>query len=152
MLHLVANKRLDLTLMGIGQDGHAASPLPALPALDEVRRENISTTKPEANASPIHCLILTLPMLHGARWIVLIASWANQAQCWLMFRKARKIPKAPAQFFLRDDPFSGYPDCGCGSGRLAAIEIEKCAKFPVRRHGGLHASLQSSDGWLGGDG
>jgi 6-phosphogluconolactonase len=101
---LAPDERLDLAFLGIGEDGHTASLFPGQAALDEARRWCVATTRPEANAPPVQRLTLTLPLLQGARRIVLLACGTGKAAILAEALQGPLHPRRlPAQFFLRED-------------------------------------------------
>lgn len=79
--------RLDLILLGIGQDGHTASLFPYTAALEEQRRWVVANHVPQKNTRR---LTMTLPILNAAREIVFLVTGANKADV------LREIVKGPA--------------------------------------------------------
>jgi len=69
--------RLDLTLLGIGEDGHTASLFPHSPALREQDRIAVATLLPADGSSRI---TLTLPVLTGSHSIFVVVSGSSKAQ------------------------------------------------------------------------
>ena len=74
---LGANGRLDLALLGLGEDGHVASLFPGHPAL----RERAATVAPiyDAPKPPARRMTLTLPVLAGAHLVILAAFGPGKA-------------------------------------------------------------------------
>ncbi len=68
--------RLDLVLLGLGPDGHAASLFPGSAALDERRRWVVA---PFVERLGVHRITLTLPVLDAAREVLFIVSGAAKA-------------------------------------------------------------------------
>ena len=69
--------RLDLVLLGVGEDGHVASLFPGHALLDE--RERYVAALDDAPKPPPRRLTLTLPALAGARRLVVYASGDGKA-------------------------------------------------------------------------
>ena len=63
----------DLTLLGLGSDGHTASLFPGTPALEEGERRVVATRVP---ADPPDRLTLTLPLLNRSRVVFFLVSGA----------------------------------------------------------------------------
>ena len=70
--------RLDLVLLGVGEDGHIASLFPGHPALSETRKSVLPIF--DAPKSPPRRMTLTLPVLAGARLVVVAAFGAGKAE------------------------------------------------------------------------
>lgn len=80
----------DLTLLGLGEDGHIASLLPGEPVLQE--RKAWVAAVPHGRAQPR--ITLTFPALEASEWIVFLVSGAVKAAA---LRKARSgDPSIPA--------------------------------------------------------
>jgi 6-phosphogluconolactonase len=91
--------RLDVGLLGIGEDGHTASLFPRQPALREAVKLCLRTAAP--NGQPR--LTLTVPVFRNARELVFLAMGKEKAQVLNRILEGRLDPEtAPAQFFLRD--------------------------------------------------
>jgi 6-phosphogluconolactonase len=71
-----AGPLFDLSLLGLGVEGHTASLFPGSPALLETRRWVVPVVAP---ASPARRLTLTLPALNLAREIYFVVSGAEKA-------------------------------------------------------------------------
>ena len=72
---LAPNGRLDLALLGIGDDGHTASLFPGTAALDERERLVAASWAPQLDA---YRITLTLPALNRARQVAVLATGAGQ--------------------------------------------------------------------------
>lgn len=70
-------ERLDVVVLGIGEDAHTASLFPGSPALRETVRRVLPVTGPKP---PPERLSLTPPALLTARTLVVLASGAGKAQ------------------------------------------------------------------------
>lgn len=68
--------RLDLALLGVGDDGHTASLFPGASALAETQRPVVANWVPHLNA---HRITLTLPTLNRARRVAVLAAGADKA-------------------------------------------------------------------------
>jgi 6-phosphogluconolactonase len=67
----------DLTLLGLGPDGHVASLFPEQPTLEEAERRVIGS---EAKLEPyVDRITLTLPLLRSARELVFLVTGENKA-------------------------------------------------------------------------
>lgn len=73
---LAPGGRLDLALLGIGDDGHTASLFPNTAALLETERTVAANWVPHLNA---HRITLTLPALNRARRAAVLATGADKA-------------------------------------------------------------------------
>ena len=89
--------RLDLILLGIGEDGHIASLFPGHTALNEHNRW--VTTVTDAPKPPPARITLTLPVLNHARHIAFIAIGANKAAIVrrVLEPETKQQPPVPAQ-------------------------------------------------------
>lgn len=68
--------RLDLVILGIGEDGHTASLFPGSSALRETARKVVAVMGPKA---PPHRLTVTPPVIAAAREKIILASGAGKA-------------------------------------------------------------------------
>ena len=68
--------RLDLALLGVGDDGHTASLFPNTAALSETERSVAANWVPHLSA---HRITLTLPTLNRARRVAVLAAGADKA-------------------------------------------------------------------------
>lgn len=68
--------RLDIVLLGMGDDGHTASLFPGSPALDEQDRMAIAAPAP---VEPRQRITLTYPVLNNARTVFFLVSGENKA-------------------------------------------------------------------------
>ena len=73
---LAPDGRLDLALLGIGDDGHTASLFPGTAALSETERSVVANWVPHLDA---HRITLTLPTLNRARHVAVLATGADKA-------------------------------------------------------------------------
>ena len=73
---LAPDGRLDLALLGIGDDGHTASLFPGTAALAETERPVVANWVPHLDA---HRITLTLPALNRARHVAVLATGADKA-------------------------------------------------------------------------
>ena len=69
--------QLDVVLLGVGPDGHVASLFPGHPALSETRELVLPIV--DSPRPPPHRLTLTLPMLTGARRLIVMALGESKA-------------------------------------------------------------------------
>lgn len=75
---LLLGVQLDLVLLGVGPDGHAASLFPSTPALEERERRAVPT---EAGLEPfVDRVTMTIPMLASAPEVVFIVTGADKAE------------------------------------------------------------------------
>ena len=73
---LAPDGRLDLALLGIGDDGHTASLFAGMAALQERERPVAANWVPHLDA---HRITLTLPILNRARHVAVLATGADKA-------------------------------------------------------------------------
>jgi 6-phosphogluconolactonase len=91
--------RLDVALLGVGEDGHTASLFPRQPVLREAKRWCAKSSAP--NGQPR--LTLTVPVLKNARELLFLAAGASKASILNRVLEGKLDPETlPAQFFLRD--------------------------------------------------
>ena len=69
--------RLDLVVLGLGEDGHVASLFPGHPALEETRRRVVPVRG--APKPPPERITMTLPLLNHAREVWVVAAGAAKA-------------------------------------------------------------------------
>jgi 6-phosphogluconolactonase len=68
--------RLDLILLGLGEDGHTASLFPGTPAVNETGRLVVANHVAKLRADR---LTLTLPVVNAARYVVFLVAGASKA-------------------------------------------------------------------------
>jgi 6-phosphogluconolactonase len=85
-------QRIDVMVLGIGEDAHTASLFPGSPALGEERRQVLPVTGPKP---PPERLSMTPPVLRAARVCVVLASGAGKAEA---VQRAFLAPLDPVQF------------------------------------------------------
>lgn len=71
-----AMPRFDLTLLGLGEDGHTASLFPGTPVLKETRRRVADVVVPSRNT---HRVSVTLPVLNNSREVLFLVSGESKA-------------------------------------------------------------------------
>lgn len=81
--------RLNLVLLGLGEDGHTASLFPGAPALAETDRWVVGTRSPKP---PPHRVTLTLPVLERAHRIVFLVCGAGKAEALRRIRAGEDLP------------------------------------------------------------
>ena len=69
-------ERLDLIILGLGEDGHTASLFPGSSALSERVRKVLAVVGPQA---PLHRLTVTPPVIAAAREKIILVSGAGKA-------------------------------------------------------------------------
>lgn len=88
--------QFDLILLGVGEDGHTASLFPGDPALEETERwvvPVLNSPKP-----PSHRITLTLPVIHHAREVAVVATGAGKAAVMTRVREPEDAaPRLPIQ-------------------------------------------------------
>ncbi len=70
--------RIDLVLLGIGEDGHTASLFPGHPAIDETRRWVVPVF--DSPKPPPIRISMTLPLINNARQVIFVAAGAGKAK------------------------------------------------------------------------
>lgn len=81
--------RLDLILLGLGEDGHTASLFPGSPALRETSR---LVAAPFVERLSAYRLTLTLPVLNAAREVLVLVSGSEKAEA---LRESLEGPGSP---------------------------------------------------------
>lgn len=82
--------KLDLVLLGAGEDGHTASLFPGTAGLEETRRWVVAQRVEKLNTSRI---TLTFPVINNARRIVVMAAGAGKADVMAaVFSGAGRLP------------------------------------------------------------
>lgn len=89
--------RIDILLLGIGEDGHTASLFPGSPALTEERRLVLPVI---GSKPPPRRLTITPPVIRGARQLLMLAAGAGKAQA---VRRALEEGDVPAALAVRGD-------------------------------------------------
>jgi 6-phosphogluconolactonase len=79
LLRGAARPRFDLVLLGVGEDGHAASLFPGMPALEETRRLVVATDVPDCVRPHVPRITLTLPVLNAAEHVMFLVSGTSKA-------------------------------------------------------------------------
>jgi 6-phosphogluconolactonase len=74
-----ARPRFDLVLLGMGDDGHAASLFPGMPAVEEKRRLVVATDVPGYVRPLVPRITLTLPVLNAAEHVMFLVSGTSKA-------------------------------------------------------------------------
>jgi 6-phosphogluconolactonase len=93
--------RLDVAILGLGEDGHTASLFPRQAALRETVRLCVDTPAPDGK---LQRLTLTVPVLRGARELLFLVAGAEKSAIVGEVLDGRLDPeRLPAQFFLRDE-------------------------------------------------
>jgi 6-phosphogluconolactonase len=69
---------LDVTILGVGADGHTASLFPGDPALGERERWAVAVTAPAYVAEPRARVTLTLPLLRASRLVLVLVAGATK--------------------------------------------------------------------------
>ncbi len=92
-------ERLDLALLGMGEDGHTASLFPSSPAVRERQRRVVSTLGPKP---PPRRLTLTPPAFDAARELLVLVTGAGKARPLARaLTQPVDIPVLPVQLALR---------------------------------------------------
>lgn len=87
--------RLDLLVLGLGDDGHTASLFPDAPSLAETRRRVLAVRAPKA---PFDRLTITPPVILDARLTIVLATGADKADALARAMDGRYAPShTPAQ-------------------------------------------------------
>ena len=88
-------ERLDLIILGVGEDGHTASLFPGSPALRETARKVVAVVGPQA---PLHRLTVTPPVIAAAREKIILVSGSGKAGAVAQALEGPQNPDAcPAQ-------------------------------------------------------
>jgi 6-phosphogluconolactonase len=77
-----ARPLFDVTLLGLGADGHTASLLPGQPALEERRRWVVAIPRGRSAAR----ISLTYPALESSRWVAFLVTGAEKAKIFEAIR------------------------------------------------------------------
>ncbi len=107
----------DLTLLGVGPDGHTASLFPESPALFEARPWVVASQAPPDAIAPVPRLTLTLPVLNTSKTVLFLvvgeekrqvvkAVAENQMAAAREFPAARVIPRGRLLWFVDE---AAYP-------------------------------------------
>ncbi|MBI3539501.1 MAG: 6-phosphogluconolactonase [Candidatus Eisenbacteria bacterium] len=88
-------ERLDLIILGLGEDGHTASLFPGSSALRETARKVVAVVGPQA---PLHRLTVTPPVIAAAREKIILVSGSGKAGAVARALEGPQNPDAcPAQ-------------------------------------------------------
>jgi 6-phosphogluconolactonase len=133
--------RFDLTLLGLGEDGHTASLFPGSPALKEEARWVVSLRR---ETEDFHRISLTFPIINRARRIVILVSGKEKAA---ILRKVllgpRNIDRFPTQGIRPvDGTVQWLVDQEAAS--LLSVESLQAAGFTVRPMSGLERQRKTS--------
>ncbi len=93
--------QFDLILLGMGEDGHTASLFPGYPSLDEAHRWVVAVE--DSPKPPPQRITLTLPVIHRARQVAIVATGSGKTHVLARIRSGQK-PFLPIQ---RVDPLKG---------------------------------------------
>ncbi len=101
--------RIDLILLGIGEDGHTASLFPGTPALKESRRMAVAVMPPDKSKK--ERISFTLPLINRASNIMFLAAGANKGRVVkeIVEEENSRLPAASVKpgngrlFFLLDE-------------------------------------------------
>src|SRR5450759_3827207 len=86
--------RFDLSLRGMGPDGHTASLFPDSPALDEQSRLVVANWVAKFNT---HRITFTFPVLNRAAEVMFLASGADKADMLRQVLEGKNAPTLPSQ-------------------------------------------------------
>ena len=90
-------RTFDLTLLGVGSDGHTASLFPESPALEETDRMVLGVAAPAGVSPPWARLTLTLPTINGSGVVLFLAEGRTKQRVVreiLSGRAGRRYPAA----------------------------------------------------------
>ena len=76
---LIFPERLDVLLLGMGEDGHTASLFPGKPALHETAAW-VTSSPPGVLPPPVDRVTLTFPLLNAARQVMFLVAGAGKAR------------------------------------------------------------------------
>jgi 6-phosphogluconolactonase len=92
-------ERLDLVMLGMGEDGHTASLFPGSPALDEKKRRVVAAQGPKP---PPWRISITPPVIAESRTVLVLVSGRNKASMVALALRSPTDPrKIPIQLALR---------------------------------------------------
>ena len=99
----LGDQRLDVVLLGMGDDGHTASLFPGSPALDERSTTVVTSVSP---VPPKDRVTLTFPVLNAARAVYFVITGEAKAErlAQMLEQRARGEPELPS---ARVDPADG---------------------------------------------
>lgn len=107
--HEGALPRVDVALLGLGDDGHTASLFPESPALDE---HDLWVSAVEVDAAVSQRLTLTLPILNAARHLLFVVTGTAKAEAIGRVLGTRRDPALPAsQIQPTDGTVDWFMDC-----------------------------------------
>jgi 6-phosphogluconolactonase len=78
--HALDAPLLDVTMLGVGEDGHTASLFPGAATLDERARWAVAATAPAGVPGPRARVTLTLPVLDASRLVLVLVSGAGKRE------------------------------------------------------------------------
>lgn len=110
-------RRIDLVLLGLGDNGHTASLFPERPELDEASRWVVAA---QLNAHPPWRVTMTLPLFNAAAELLFIVAGKGKAAMLNRVRRGPPRPRElPAQLIA---PTSGHVDWLVDAGAAAQLE------------------------------